>query len=68
MWEGEGQAVASAHLMVLKAFNRAMCASVPRNVTTEKQARPTHSSCALAILVSMSQSIPMPAQALSTAH
>ena len=52
-----------AYLMLLKAFSRATCASVPRKVATEKKSRPTQSSCALAMRVSMSQSIPMPAQA-----
>ena len=58
---------ARAHLIDLKAFKRATCASVPRKVATENRARPTHSSWALAIRVSISQSMPMPAQALTHA-
>ena len=59
----EAAARVVAYLIVLKAFSRATCASVPRKVAIEKKSRPTQSSCALAIRVSMSQSIPIPEQA-----
>ena len=56
------------HLSVLRAFRRAMWTSVPRKVASEKHSRPTHSSGALAMRVSISQSMPMPTPASSAPH